>query len=1099
MKRSSILILTALALIASTSTPLRAADEARLLRFPTVGGGRIVFSYAGNLYSVAETGGTAVKLTSHVGYECFPKISPDGQTVAFTGQYDGNTEVYTIPVTGGEPKRVTYTALVERDNVGERMGPNNIVMGWTPDGKSIIFRNKQWCFSGLRAQLSLVPAEGGLPEEIPSSEGGFCSFSPDGKQLAMNRMFREFRTWKYYRGGQADDIWIHTVGTTKVERIAGCDDVAQDIFPMWVGTEIYYLSDRDRTMNLFAYDTKTRQTRKVTDFTEYDCKFPAASQQSIVFENGGYIWKYDVATKALAKVTITLADDDLYSRTELNRSVRVSEATLSPDGKRVVAIGRGDLFLLPATQGPVFHVAATPESHERGVTWSPDGKNVAWISDASGEYQVWMAPADDLTDARQLTNFTNGYPDRLQWSHDSKKLYFNTEKRDVYELSIGGGTPERILVSETSGIRSFTLSPDGTWAVYTSTPVSRGTDALFLFDVAKRKSYQVTDRWYPASQPLFSQDGKYLFFTSSRDLHAQYSSVEWNTSYNVQDYLFILPLAADTENPTALHTDYDKAPAPDAAKPEEAGKPGDAKKSGKSDKSGKPGKAGEPAKPAPMKVDLDGIGQRVTSLPVDPGRFRLIAAVNGKLYFTSGNGVKELDLKTMKASDSPMKMPMDITADYKKALVRGDGGKLVVCNFGGPAGGAAVPTDDMEMDINHEAEWQQIFDESWRITRDGFYVENMHGVDWNHIREKYGQMVPYAKHRDDLTYLIGEMIGELNIGHAYITSGEKPAIPRVATGLLGAKFSKDKKTGAFRIEKIFQGANWDRKLRSPLTEPGVDVKEGDYIVKVNGVPAEKLTSPLQALVGKVGKTVALEVASSASGKSHTVYVKPIASEADLAYYEWVQRNIAIVDKLSGGEIGYIHIPDMGLEGLDMFTKMFYTQLDKKALIIDDRMNGGGNVSPIILERLQREVYRISMYRNGDNEPVPNQAFYGPKVCLIDKYSSSDGDLFPYSFRKLGQGKLIGKRSWGGIVGISGSKPFVDGQDMRTPFFTSYSTEGEWIVEGHGVDPDIDIDINPFEDYKGKDAQLEKAVSVLQDELKSWKPLPDTPAAPDKSK
>ena len=1095
MKRASILILTALALIAAT-TPLRAADEARLLRFPTVGGGRIVFSYAGNLYCVPETGGTATKLTSHVGYECFPKISPDGQTVAFTGQYDGNTEVYTIPVTGGVPRRITYTALVERDNVGERMGPNNIVMGWTPDGKSIIFRGKQWCFSGLRAQLSLVPAEGGLPEEIPTSEGGFCSFSPDGKQLAMNRMFREFRTWKYYRGGQADDIWIHTLGTTKVERIAGCDDVAQDIFPMWVGTEIYYLSDRDRTMNLFAYDTRSHQTRKVTDFTEYDCKFPAASQQSIVFENGGYIWKYDVATKALNKVTITLADDDLYSRTELARSVRVSEATLSPDGKRIVAIGRGDLFLLPAEKGPVFHLAATPGSHERGVTWSPDGKNVAWLSDASGEYQVWMAPADDLTNARQLTSFTNGYPDRLQWSHDSKKLYFNTEKRDVYELSISGGTPERILVSETSGIRSFTLSPDGTWAAYTSTPVSRGTDALYLFDVAKRKSYQVTDRWYPASQPLFSQDGKYLFFTSSRDFHAQYSAVEWNTSYNVQDYLFVLPLAADTENPTALHTDYDAptAPAPTVDSPN----PTPSTKSSKSSSSSK-STPSTPSTPS-TKVDLDGIGQRITSLPVEPGHFRLIAAVNGKLYFTSAGGVKELDLKSMKVSDSPMKMPMDITADYKKALVRADGGKLVVCNFGGPANGSAVPTDDMEMDINHEAEWQQIFDESWRITRDGFYVENMHGVDWNHIREKYGQMVPYAKHRDDLTYLIGEMIGELNIGHAYITSGEKPAIPRVATGLLGAKFSKDKKSGAFRIDKIFQGANWDRKLRSPLTEPGIDVKVGDYITKVNGVPAEKLTSPLQALVGKAGKTVALEVAANASGKdARTVYVKPIASESALAYYEWVQRNIAIVDKLSGGEIGYIHIPDMGMEGLDMFTKMFYTQLDKRALIIDDRMNGGGNVSPIILERLQREVYRISMYRNGDNEPVPNQAFYGPKVCLIDKYSSSDGDLFPYSFRKLGQGKLIGKRSWGGIVGISGSKPFVDGQDMRTPFFTSYSTEGEWIVEGHGVDPDIDIDINPFEDYQGKDAQLEKAVSVLQDELKNWQPLPGTPAAPDKSK
>ena len=1089
-------------------------DEARLLRFPTVGGGNIVFSYAGNLYRVADNGGAAVKLTSHVGYECFPKISPDGQTIAFTAQYDGNTEVYTMPVTGGEPKRVTFTALVARDNVGERMGPNNIVMGWTPDGKGILFRNKQWCFSGLRAQLCVVPAEGGTPTEIPTSEGGFSSFSPDGKQLAMNRMFREFRTWKYYRGGQADDIWIHKMGTTDIERIPGCDPEAQDIFPMWIGDEIYYFSDRDHVMNLFVYNTKTQATRKVTDFTEYDCKFPSCSQQDIVFENGGYIWKYNVKAAACTKVPVTLADDDLYSRSEQgNASGSISSASLSPDGKQVVAVGRGDIFLLPAEKGPVTNVSRSPQSHEREAEWSPDGKHIAWFSDASGEYQVWMAPADDFTKAESLTDFTTGYPSNLQWSPDSKKLYFNTDCRDVYELPLGGKA-KRILVGEESGIRNFTLSTDGKWAAYTTSLPNR-ISAVFLYDVEAGKSYQVTDRWYDAAQPLFSQDGKYLFFTSSRDFRAQYSRVEWNTSYSVQDYIFVLPLAAGTVSPTMLRTDFDASDVKGAPEMSEGPKEGpkDGPEGPKGPKDGKKDakKADKKAdKPAVMKVDIDGMGQRICCLSSEAGNFRLIAAVNGKLYYSSfgggrsmgpggpsgGSGVKEMDLNTLKVSDSPMGSPMFISADFKKAIVR-DGSNYMVTNFGAPAkGGAAIPTADMDMVINREAEWKQIFDESWRVTRDGFYVENMHGADWQHVHDKYAEMLPYVKHRDDLTYLIGEMLGELNVGHAYITSGEKPAIPRVTTGLLGAKFSRDAATGAFRIEKIFRGADWDSSLRSPLTAPGVDVKVGEYITKVNGLEAASLTDVGEALVGKANKTVSLVIASDAKGKgARTVYVKPIESEIQLAYYEWVQRNIAIVDELSDGEIGYIHIPDMSIEGLDMFTKMFYTQFDKRALIVDDRMNGGGNVSPIILERLQREVYRVSMGRNYSTEPVPNETFYGPKVCLIDKYSSSDGDLFPYSFRQLGLGKLIGKRSWGGIVGISGSKPFVDGQDMRTPFFTSYSTEGEWIIEGHGVDPDIEVDINPFEDYLGTDAQLQKAVEVLKEELKDWNPLPGIPEAP----
>ena len=1128
MKRILTVLAAALPLLAFAAD----RQEARLLRFPAVGGDNIVFSYAGDLYRVGIGGGDAVRLTSHVGYEVFPRISPDGKTVAFTGQYDGNTEVYTIPVTGGEPKRVTWSALVSRDLIGERMGPNNIVMCWTPDGKQIVYRSKQWCFSGLRGQLCKVDAGGGPAEEIPTTEGGFCSYSPDGKQLAMNRMFREFRTWKYYRGGQADDIWINKVGTTKLEKIS--DNDAQDIFPMWIGNEIYYLSDRDRIMNLFAYDTKTKQTRKVTDFTEYDCKFPSYSQDYVVFENGGYIYKYVVKSGKCEKVTIYLESDNVYSRPEYrNVADKMFSFDLSPDGERVLVIARGDLFSLPAQHGPVYNVTQTPGGHEREGKWSPDGKHIAYFSDKDGEYQVYVAPSDNMTAAKAMTQFKDGYPSGLQWSPDSKTLYFSTLKRDIYSLDATSGALKRIIVGEESAPRGFTLSPDGTWAVY-SMGLSNDMTAIYLYEVATGKSYQVTDKWYPASGAIFSQDGKYLFFTSSRSLRSQYSQVEWNASYSMSDYVFVLPLAKGTPDPTTLSSDEYKIPGQagndgkglDSRKPgpgmKPEGKPGGMPPMGPDgDKNVTPGPdRGSKAKaPEKMKVDVDGLVERASVLPLPAGRYRLILAENGKLYYSSFGGmmpgmpaggprggapasaVKVLDLKTLKSSDGPKNVPVAFTPDHKKCLVR-EGGKLYVTGFGGPARlEDPVPTTEMDMCIDHEAEWKQIYDESWRVTRDNFYVENMHGIDWKAIHDKYAVMLPYVKHRHDLTYLIGEMIAELTVGHAYITSGEVPEIPRVKTGLLGGKFSKDAKTGAFRIEHIFKGASWDKSLVSPLDGPGINAKVGQYITKVNGTPASELVDIYQALIDKVGKTVSLEIADNANGKNaRTVYVKPVESENQLAYYEWVQKNIEKVDKASNGEIGYIHIPDMSTEGLDMFTKLFYTQLDKKALIIDDRMNGGGNVSPMILERLQREVYRMTMSRNGGrNETVPNEAFYGPKVCLIDKYSSSDGDLFPYGFRKLGLGQLIGKRSWGGIVGISGSRAYLDGQDMRTPFFTSYSTDGNWIIEGHGVDPDIDIDINPFEDYQGKDAQLDKAIEVLKAEMKNWPALPGTPAAPDKSR
>ena len=819
-------------------------------------------------------------------------------------------------------------------------------------------------------------------------------------------------------------------------------------------------------------------------------------------------------------MTIYLDSDNIYSRSEYkNVADKMFAFDLSPDGERVLIIARGELFSLPARHGTVNNLTQTPGGHEREGRWSPDGKHIAWFSDKDGEYQVYVAPSDNPQNAKAVTSFKDGYPSNLQWAPDGKSLYFSTLKREIYNVDIESNRAKVVIGGQAGSPRGFTLSADGSWAAY-SMDLDNEVSAIFLYDVATGKSYQVTDRWYDASSPIFSQDGKYLFFTSSRDFRSQYSRVEWNASYNINDFVFVVPLAKDTPDPTTLTNDeYGVKP----AKPE--GRP-DFKPEGRPE--GKPGDKPAPPKPAAekaakMKVDVDGIGQRASVLPLPAGRYRLILAENDKLYYRSFGGmmpgmgaapggpggprgggaaaVKVLDLKTLNTSDGPKNVPVAVTPDHKKGLVR-EGGKLYVTGFGGPGRlEDPVPTTEMDMVIDHEAEWKQIYDESWRVTRDNFYVENMHGIDWNKIHDKYAVMLPYVKHRHDLTYLIGEMIGELTIGHAYITSGEVPEIPRIATGLLGGKFSKDAKTGAFRIDHIYKGASWDKSLVSPLDGAGVNAKVGQYITNVNGTPASELKDIYEALVGKAGKTVSLVIAETAAGNNaRTVYVKPVADESQLAYYEWVQKNIEKVDKASNGQIGYIHIPDMSTEGLDMFTKLFYTQLDKKALIIDDRMNGGGNVSPMILERLQREVYRMTMSRNGGrNSTVPEATFYGPKVCLIDKYSSSDGDLFPYGFRKLGLGKLIGKRSWGGIVGISGSRAYLDGQDMRTPFFTSYSTEGQWIIEGHGVDPDIDIDINPFEDYVGKDAQLDKAIEVLKEELKNWPDLPGTPNAPDKSR
>jgi tricorn protease len=1056
------------------------AEEARLLRFPTTNGSEIVFTYAGDLYKAPVEGGEAKRLTSHVGYEMFPRFSPDGKMIAFTGQYDGNTEVYTIPAEGGEPLRLTYTATNSRDDLGDRMGPNNIVMCWTADGDRIVYRNR--IDGGFIGKLCTVGREGGLSQVIPLPEGGFCSYSPDGKKLAYNRVMREFRTWKYYRGGMADDVWIYDANAGSVANITRHD--AQDIFPMWIGDEIYFLSDRDRTMNLFVYDTKTEQTAKVTHFTDYDVKFPSTDGRQIVFENAGYIYRFDPAAKKAEKVTITLASDHVYARSEIKDGGKyLSAASLSPDGKRLVATARGELFNLPVAQGVTKNLTRTPGAHERSAAWSPNGRHIAYISDITGETELYMQPAEG-GEAIALTKNNDTYIRSFCWSPNSDYLVYTDRENRVVLLNVQNKSKTIVVQDPVGAPREVTFSPDSRWLTYTRN-APNNFSIVYVYNLAEKKEYPVTDRWYDSSSPTFSVDGKYLVFASSRDFNPVYGSKEWNHIYRNETGVYLALLQKDASSPFLQEDDGS-----DAGKVEVNVEEGKKKEERKEN--------GQTTSPSvkELVIDTEGLAERIVRLPVMPGAYDNFYADGGKVYYNRGGSVFVYNLEKKNEESVADGARMWVETGGKKAGFL-KGGQVYVTDI--PSGKAnldkAVNLSDMKIMTDYPKEWAQIFDEAWRAFRDGFYVENMHGVDWKAMKEKYAVLLPYVKNRLDLSYVIGEMIGELNCGHAYISTGEMNRPLRIRTGLLGAQISRDEKSGFFRLDKIYKGETWSKSLHSPLKEPGIDAREGDFIVAVDGIPANSVNDLYSLLVGKANIPTELSLNHSASLKgARKVVIRPLEEEYSLIHYEWVQRNMEKVDKASNGKIGYIYIPDMGPEGLNEFARYFYPQLDKEGLIIDDRANGGGNVSPMILERLAREAYRTTMFRGSiRNGTVPDAVQVGPKVCLINKYSASDGDLFPWGFRALGLGKLIGTRTWGGIVGISGSLPFLDGTDIRVPFFTSYNMEGEWIIENHGVDPDIQVDNDPLKEWNGEDQQLDRAIEEVMKELKTRKPLPKTPA------
>lgn len=1066
-----------------------AALEHPFPRFPTTNGRDVVFTFAGDLYTVPVSGGTARRLTDGPGEEFGARFSPDGKTLAFSAQYEGSTELYAMPAEGGAaPVRLTYSAALARDDSTDRMGPNNLIMGWRNTVPEVVYRSRWHSWSVWTGELWAARADAvAMPARVPVPSGGWCAFSPDDSKMAYNRVFREFRTWKRYRGGQADDIWVLDFASGGLTNLSNHE--AQDVFPMWAADgRVYFASDRTGRMNLFAVEAAGGEARQLTTFTDFDVKFPSMGGGYIVFEQGGRLLKFDLASGQASAIPVKLREDlaPLRPRWEPLHE-QVTEVAPAPDGQRVVAVARGDVFTVPAKDGPTRPLTRSSGAHDRYAAWSPDGRWVAMVSDRSGEDEIWLHPADGAGAPVQLTTGGDTYLYPPQWAPDSRKLAWADRRFRLRWADVETKEVKDAHASKVFEVRDFAWSPDSAWLAFTE-PRERGPAGVVLHELATGRNVPASDTWYGARNPGFSDDGKFLLFVSGRDYAPTFSEVEFNFAYVDYERVFLVPLAADTPDPLGPRSDEvgHKKPKRKAATPP----------------AGDDDPAAQPAKPVPaVQVDAEGLMERAVALPTRPGRYFGPTVVGGRVYYLRENpGAAGDDDEDVPADSTLYGFDLEEREEtaygaFDRFEPTADGNMFLLHRqkdwFLVETPTEAAPKDlkpvsfaEVAAVVDRRAEWTQIFDEAWRQMRDFFYDANLHGVDWRLVRQRYRPLLAQIQSRGDLTVLLGEMIGELNAGHAYVGGGDRPKVDRVKLGLLGGAFAKDPATGFFRLESLLAGESWHEGRRNPLTAPGVGLKVGDLLVSVNGQPLAPEPNLYRLLIGQAGRQVALGVLPAGgtdAAAARTVTVVPVDDESGLAYETWVRGNLAKVEAATGGRVGYVHIPDMGEDGLNEFVRRFYPQLTKDALIVDVRYNGGGFVSPLIVERLRRARFGWEYYRGMERElpsPDPNEAFLGPMVCLTNEWSASDGDIFPLRFRAYGLGPLIGKRTWGGTVGIRGSLPFLDGGNLFKPEWGGYLDDGTWMAEGTGVTPDIVVDNDPAKEFAGEDQQLSRAIEEV---------------------
>ena len=1081
------------------------AEEARLLRFPAINKDKIAFVYGGDIWTVPTAGGQARKLTNSEGLELFPKFSPDGKQIAFTGQYDGDQNVYVMPAEGGVPKRLSYHPAIRQTS--ERMGPESIVMGWTPDGSKILYRSREATYSVWEGKLYLVSPAGGYPQELALPRGGFASYSADGSKIAYTPIFRDFRTWKRYKGGTAQDVWIYDLKNAKSEKIT--DWVGTDNMPMWdpASGKIFFNSDRTPTgrLNLFSYDPATKQTAQVTDFTEYDVRWPSLGPGAIILENGGYLYVLDLPNGKPRKINVELGSDRILARPKfVSCGDRVQDFSVSPDTKRALFGARGEIFTVPAKHGNTRNITNTPDAHEKHSTFSPDGKWVAYISDASGEDEVYILDPSGNGKPVRLTTDGHCYRYGPVWSPDSKKLVWSDKDTRLHWVDIDSKKQMEIDYSNAGDIRYYSWSPDSRWIGYYKNNAA-GITQIYLYSTEENKSHVVTSGEFNDYDPVFDLKGKYLYFFSDRTFNPILGNYEFDFVLNKMTNIVAVTLDADTMSPFAPQSDEIKVSGGEA----EADK-------GEKKEDKKKGDKTEAAKTPRTNIAFDGILNRQVKFPIPAGNYGGLSATEGQVFYLSSpmgglggpveSGKQSLHVFDMeKREDHEFLGEADayeLTPDGKKMIYKKGGMYEIIDASGEKArtGEGVLDLSKMEARVDQAAEWRQIFEEAWRIERDFFYDSLMHGVNWKKIHDLYAPLVPYVAHRFDLTYIIGEMIGELACSHTYTGGGDQPHMESDKVGLLGVDWAIDSSAGLFRIGRIMQGQNWREDRRSPLTEPGIKAAVGDYVLEINGTPLKSSDNPYRLLENTAGEIVTLKLSKtpSASG-SWNVDVKTIASEEELRYHNWTEHNYRYVDSASGGRIGYLQIPDMGGPGLEEFTSTYYAQIRKEGLIIDVRYNGGGFVSQVILERLRRVLVGMGSARNwSDPGTYPGTVFSGYMACLMNEHSCSDGDIFPWFFREYGLGPLIGKRTWGGVVGIRGFRPFTDGGYITASEFAQYDLKGKWQIENHGVDPDIDVDNLPEVLIKGRDQQLDRAIAELTKKIsEAPKKLPMPVGPPDK--
>ncbi len=1043
----------------------------RLLRQPTVSRDSIAFEYAGDLWIVPRSGGQARRLTATQGAESFPSFSPDGSQIAYSATVAGNTDVYVIPSAGGQPRRLTY-----------HPGPDR-VRGWTPDGKRVVFASfRTSAPQQAYFRLWTIGLDEGLPTPLPMPRAFSGTYSPDGKRIAYEEISQAFipewyesSMWRHYRGGRTHPVSLINLSDLSVEKIPWNN--SNDSWPMWVGNTIYFLSDRNYTVNLFSYRGDGKPPVQLTQHDDYDIMNASAGPDAVVYEQAGYIHLLDARSGKSQRLTIEVSGDLPWARPQFKKvASMIRNASLSPTGVRAAFEARGEIFTVPAEKGDYRNLTQSSGAHDRNPVWSPDGSQLAWLSDASGEYQLMIGDPLGLNAPRAIALPNSAFYSGAAWSPDGTQIVLQDSHKVLWTIAVATGAATKVDTdNHPDPFRQYdaTWSPDSKWIAY-SKNLPTHMRAIFVYSIADKTVHQVTDGLADSISPAFDAGGKYLYFLASTNYGPSTGWLEMSSiDRPVRRAVYLTVLSASDPSPLLPETGDEPPPAPPRPDTPPAA----------------------PATPPPpravtVRIDFDGIGQRVLPVSVPPGEYaNLSAGSAGSFYYTepmvpAAAGLRLQRYQLTARAAAPFLEGIRsyiVSGDKKKVLYQaaaGGGtnwGVVATDRPGVKTGDGPIGVAQLEMQLDPRAEWEQIFKENWRVQREYFYDEKMHGADWNAVLEKYKPLVPYVGHRADLAYLIATVGGELSVGHSYLQGlGDIPAEDPVSVGLLGADYAVE--NGRYRITKIYTGENWNPELRAPLSAPGVQVSVGDYLLEVNGRPLSAPTNVYSLFEGTAGRQTLIRVGKTPSLEgSKVLTVIPIASEDGLRTRAWVEDNRRTVDKLSGGKLAYVWLPNTGGPGYTYFTRYYYSQQDKEGAIIDERYNQGGQVADYIVNELERKLMGYFAQRDGEPSTSPTAGIYGPKVMLINESAGSGGDALPYMFHQRKIGTLVGKRTWGALVGTTGFPVMIDGGGITAPNLAFYNLKGEWAVENEGVAPDIEVDYSPAEVNKGHDPQLERAV------------------------